>query len=290
MSAEFVKQNIRNNLRHVLTPHVGYGLWSIYDTARVACEKNKQEDQTIRIFQNLLANIPKWTDKTIRTEVDRITQASKCDYIDDLLLGVFISYIRAFASLQQVDTSHVEIPFTRPSTEKFIHALYIASARKAWTAAYLFKTKGVSTEQQARNRKEIEEMISSCLNDVIDDFIPWKEISKAYFAQPAPPKQPVAVVAQPAPIQVAPPQERKSVVVEPVPEVQEYEEEEEEEEDENESVYSNDVNLPGLTLGEDTQLELDTEEPEPKPEPEPKKEAGVEEVVLEAMETIEMPF
>jgi hypothetical protein len=285
MSAEFVKQNIRNNLRHVLTPHVGYGLWSIYDTARAACEKNKQEDQTIRIFQNLLANIPKWTDKTIRTEVDRITQASKCDYIDDLLLGVFISYIRAFASLQQVDTSHVEIPFTRPSTEKFVHALYIASARKAWTAAYLFKTKGVSTEQQARNRQEIEQMISSCLNDVIDDFIPWKEISRAYFAQPAPPK-PVEVVAPPPPPPVQappPPQERKTVVVEPVPEIQEYEEEEEEDTD---SVYSNDINLPGLTLGEDTKLESDTEE---EPEPEAKKEEA-EEVKLEATETVEMPF
>jgi hypothetical protein len=39
--------------------------------------------------------------------VDRIILASKCDYIEDLLLGVFVSYIRAFAALQQAEASHV---------------------------------------------------------------------------------------------------------------------------------------------------------------------------------------
>jgi hypothetical protein len=113
--------------------------------------------------------------------VDRIIAASKCDYIEDLLLGVFVSYIRAFASLQQSDSTHVNLDFERPSIEKFIHTFYVVSARKCWTQAYLFDTLGVAATQQARNRREIEVMLESTINEVVDSFIPWRAISQAYF-------------------------------------------------------------------------------------------------------------
>ena len=181
MSTEFVKQSLRENLGRVLVPHVADGLWSVYDNAKTACERNRQVDQTIKTFQNLLTRIPQWDDETLGKEVERISVASKCDYIEDLLLGVFVSYIRAFASLQQVENTHVDIQFDRPSVNKFIHVLYKSAARSSWSNAYLFKTMGVTSEQQARNRRDIETMIGTSLNEVIDSFIPWKEISRAYF-------------------------------------------------------------------------------------------------------------
>lgn len=199
MSTDFVKQTLRENLARVLIPHVADGLWSIYDNAKVACERNKQPDQTLRTFQNLLTRIPTWSDETLNAEVDRIATASKCDYIEDLLLGVFVSYIRAFAALQQLEDTHVDVNFERPTVAKFIHALYKVSARSSWSNAYLFKTIGVTSEQQARNRRDIETMISNNLNEVIDAFIPWKDISRAYFRVRDTP-----AAAPPAPI-VAPP-------------------------------------------------------------------------------------
>ena len=181
MSTDFVKQTLRENLARVLIPHVADGLWSIYDNAKTACERNKQVDQTLRTFQNLLTRVPQWTDETLHAEVDRIAAASKCDYIEDLLLGVFVSYIRAFASMQQLEDTHVDINFDRPSVSKFIHTMYKSAARESWSNAYLFKTIGVTSEQQARNRRDIETMLGNSMNEVIDSFIPWKEISKAYF-------------------------------------------------------------------------------------------------------------
>ena len=144
MSTEFVKQTMRENLTRVLVPHVADGLWSIYDNAKNACERNGQQEKTLQTFQNLLTQIPKWNDETLKQEVERIIVASKCDYIEDLLLGVFVSYIRAFASLQQTEATHVNIDFDRPSVEKFIHAFYKLSARKSWVQAYLFKTIGTT--------------------------------------------------------------------------------------------------------------------------------------------------
>ena len=198
MSTEFVKQSLRENLGRVLVPHVADGLWSIYENAKTACERNHQVDQTIKTFQNLLTRIPQWDEETLGKEVERISLASQCDYIEDLLLGVFVSYIRAFASLQQVENTHVDIHFDRPSVNKFVHVLYKSAARSSWSNAYLFKTIGVPAEQQARNRRDIETMIGNSLNEVIDSFIPWKDISRAYFH--AKDSAPVAVPESAAPV------------------------------------------------------------------------------------------
>ena len=261
MSTDFVKQTLRENLGRVVIPHVADGFWSIYDNAKSACERNKQLDQILRTFQNLLTQVPKWTPETLKKEVDRIAAASKCDYMEDLLLGVFVSYIRAFASLQQVRSEHVDIPFTRPSIEVFIHKFYVMAARGFWSNAYLFKTVGVTSEQQARNRRDIEVMLADILNEVIDSFIPWKDISKAYFKAPDAPEESAAAPAAPAPTPVPAPalvsplppvEEPKPVVKFGENETQEFESETEDSDDEP----------PAIKLGEDVGLDEDDFESE----------------------------
>jgi len=241
MSTEFVKQTMRDNLSRTLVPHVADGLWSVYDNALKACERNGQPEKTLQTFQNLLTRIPQWSDEILRKEVERIAAASKCDYIEDLLLGVFVSYIRAFASLQQAEATHVNIQFDRPSVDVFIHAFYKQAARKSWTAAYLFKTIGVSSEQQARNRREIETMLESVLNEVIDSFIPWRTISQAYFRAKEESVAPEA--AKPS----VPP-----VSFEEKPQVREIPAAEESEE---ESDSDSDAERPRVQLGEEIQLD-----------------------------------
>ncbi len=243
MSTEFVKQTMRDNLTRTLVPHVADGLWSVYDNALKACERNGQPEKTLQTFQNLLTRIPQWNTDTLDKEVDRIIVASKCDYVEDLLLGVFVSYIRAFASLQQSEESHVNIEFERPSVSKFVHAYYIAVARKCWTAAYLFKTIGATSEQQARNRRDIESILDSTVGEVIDSFIPWREVSRAYFHS----KEESKTVSRPPPVKF-----------EEKPEVREYDTEDEEDDDESEA------ERPAIAIGEDVELsdeeDVDTED------------------------------
>jgi hypothetical protein len=238
MTTEFVKQTLRENLTRVLVPQVADGLWSIYENAKIACERNKQPEKTLQTFQNLLTRVPQWTEDILNKEVERIIKVSKCDYIEDLLLGVFVSYIRAFASLQQTDMTHVDLHFDRPSLNKFIHTFYIYSARKSWTCAYLFNTIQVKSEKQAQNRREIETMLEGTMNEVIDSFIPWRDISKAYFQTPeAPPNSPENV--------------RFMDRVE-VAEISDDEDSEDTEDDEPER--------PKLTVGEEMQLDFDDDD------------------------------
>ncbi len=236
---------MRDNLTRILVPHVSDGLWSVYDNALKACERNSQPEKTLQTFQNLLTRIPQWNTETLDKEVDRIIKASKCDYLDDLLLGVFVSYIRAFASLQQSDATHVNIEFERPSTSKFIHSYYIAVARKAWQQAYLFKTLSVSAEQQARNRRDIESMMETTVGEVVDSFIPWREISRAYFHAKA-------EAPAPAPVAAPPP-----VKFEDKPQVHEFETDDEEEDDASDESHEE---RPKIALGEDVTLSDDEED------------------------------
>ena len=233
MSTEFVKQTMRENLTRVLVPHVADGLWSIYENAKTACERNKQPEKTLQTFQNLLTSVTKWTPETLKKEVERIITASKCDYIEDLLLGVFVSYIRAFASLQQNEATHVNIEFERPSLETFVHNFYVVSARKCWTQAYLFNTIQVPSTQQARNRRDIEVMLDSTVGEVVDSFIPWRGISQAYFHKREETPRPTTA----PPVTFAP------------PEVHEFETDDEDEDSEEER--------PKITLGEDITLSED---------------------------------
>lgn len=195
--AEFAKIHLREHLAGLLVPPISEGFWSIYDSSKELCQRNNQPDQILRTFQNMLTRIPEWSDSTLTTEVDRIVKVSKCEYLDDLLMGVFISYMKSFASLHyRGDSSHIKIEFERPSLAKFLHELYKHSARKLWQVAYLFRTIGTPTEQQARNRQEIEKIITECMEQVIRGFLPWQTIAKNYFVETP---TDVPTIAPPAP-------------------------------------------------------------------------------------------
>lgn len=185
--SEFAKAHLREHLSEMLVPHIAEGFWSISSSAKDLCERNNTPDQVLRTFQNMLTKIPEWSENTLSTEVERIQKVTRCGYLDDLLMGVFIAYMKSFASLHyRGGSTEIKVEFDRPSLAKFIHELYKHSARKLWQTAYLFKTVGVTSEQQARNRQEVELTISKCLEEVIRSFLPWEAIAKKYFSDPTP--------------------------------------------------------------------------------------------------------
>lgn len=216
---EFAKNHLREHMTGLLVPPISEGFWSIYDSSKKLCESNGQTDQILRTFQNMLTRIPEWSDATLSTEVDRIVKVTKCTYLDDLLMGVFIAYMKSFASLHyRGSSSQIKIEFERPNFTKFVHELYKHSARKIWQVAYLFKTVGVAAEQQARNRQDVEKIIGECMEQVIRTFLPWEQIARNYF------------VDTPAEVPSQPPPASKSVMFEDVRDGEESSDEDEEEE------------------------------------------------------------
>ena len=221
--SEFAKTHLTDHLRSLIVPPVAEGFWSIHKSSKELCERNNQNDQILRTFQNMLTKIPEWSDSTLTTEVERIEKTTKCNYLDDLIMGVYISYMKSFASLHYRDSSkEIEIDFDRPSLSKFVHELYIHSARKLWQTAYLLNTE-VPAETHARNRQEIEKVIGQCLDQVIRGFLPWHNITKKYFGNSG------TSVSQPEP---EPEAELKTEEVVPDKKVVEFESDDSESEDE----------------------------------------------------------
>jgi len=254
---QFAKKHIRNRFSLMVLPHVSEGIWSVYENARTICEKNDQMDQVLKTFQNLLTRIPVWTDEVLQAEVKRIVAASKCSYLEELLTGVLLTYLRAFAAIQYRSTQDsVEVEFERPPLPRFLHEYYKEVARRCWEHAYLFRTIGVPTEQQARNRKQIEDILDSAFDTVLDSFLPWQSIVNTYFSvQDAPvptadviqPTETVVPASAPAPAPV-PETEKKAVAFET--DADNDEDEDDDDDDETDDEH------PKIHLSDET-LELD---------------------------------
>jgi hypothetical protein len=245
----------------------------VYENAKTICEKNNQVDQILKTFQNLLTRIPVWTEDVLQAEVKRIITASKCSYLEELLTGVLLTYLRAFAAIQYRATQDsIDVEFERPPLPKFVHEYYKEVARRSWEHAYLFRTFGVTGEQQARNRKEIDQILDTAFDTVLDSFLPWQSIVNTYFSvDEAPEVAPKAediihptetkVEETPAPVPAPAPA--------PAPEPEKkvaFEEEEEEEQDEDNET---DDEHPKLQLSDETAL-IDFESLDEKKEEEEK--------------------
>lgn len=284
--AQFAKRHIRNRFSLMVLPHVTEGIWSVYENAKTICEKNNQTDQILKTFQNLLTRIPVWTDEVLQAEVKRIISASKCSYLEELLTGVLLTYLRAFAAIQYRSTQDsIDVEFERPPLPKFVHEYYKEVARRCWEHAYLFRTFGVTSEQQARNRKEIDTILDTAFDTVLDSFLPWQSIVNTYFsveeASPAPQKaedviQPVAMetpaaaepVPEPTPAPVPAPESEKKVAFEV------------EDEEDDDDVGTDDDDHPKLHLSDETAM-IDFESlDEEKEEKDVKVEAKDGELVL----------
>ena len=203
--SHFAKRHIRNRFSLMVLPQVSEGVWSVYDNAKTICDKNNQPDQILMTFQNLLTRIPQWTDDVLQAEVRRIIAASKCAYLEELLTGVLLAYLRTFAAVQyRASEDSIEVEFERPPLGRFIHELYKEVARRSWENAFLFRTVGVRSEQQARNRQEIDRIIDTAIDTVLDSFLPWESIVTNYFSvgdtdsAAAPPPAPPAPVEAPS--------------------------------------------------------------------------------------------
>lgn len=237
---QFAKTHLRNHLATLILPHVSDGIWSIYDNAKLLCEKNREIEKTLRMFQNLLTRVATWTDDTLTAEVSRIISASNCEYLDELITGVFLAYMRAFAAMQYRSSSDaIDIDFEKPSLDKFIHELYKQVARVSWEHAYLYKTYGIPAEQQAKNRKDIAQVLEDSLDKVLDSFLPWKDIAKNYFKE------------------VDFPTGGGSETTFPIPVEDNYDDEEET--NRKGVTFSEDMHVPPMVIGEDVPLEINIE-------------------------------
>ena len=130
-------------------------------------------------FQNFLSRIPKWNSEIVAKEVERITQSSGCDYLEDLITCVHVIQLKALTCIR-VGMEHRAIDIEIPKLDTFIHKVYILLARKLYTNVYLYEENIAPLDQQ-RNNREMEIMVRECILEAVRESIPIESILKAYL-------------------------------------------------------------------------------------------------------------
>lgn len=163
----------------VLTPCVISGFNLIFNEAWELCSKHDEEDKYLMTFQNLITQIPKWSNSTVEDEVKRILETSGCGYINDLITCVHIIHLKLLTSVR-VGNQQKKIDLNIPKLAIFIHNCYIHSARKVYTNVYLFD-KFANSLQRQKNNRELEIIIQECILTTIRDSLPIEHILKNYI-------------------------------------------------------------------------------------------------------------
>ena len=166
-----------------LTPCIINGFNSIFNEAWTLCSENDEEDKYLMTFQNLITQVPKWSNATVEEEVKRIIETSGCGYINDLITCVHIIHLKLLTSVR-VGNQQKKIDLAIPKINIFIHNCYIQSARKIYTNVYLFD-KFVNSLQKQKNSRELEIIIQECILTTIRESLPIESILKNYIDETA---------------------------------------------------------------------------------------------------------
>lgn len=163
----------------ILTHHITEGINSIFAESMKLCVENEEENKYLMTFQNLLSTIPNWNSTTIEVERKRIETNSGCKYLEDLITCVHIIQLKALTCIR-VGQKQKKINIDIPSIDKFIHQIYINTARRLYTNIYLFE-KDLYPLQIQKNNRELEMIIKEAILTTIRDNIPVEQILRNYM-------------------------------------------------------------------------------------------------------------
>ncbi len=165
----------------IITPLVISGIHSIFKEACALCEENDEGSKYLMTFQNFLARIPKWNNKIIMDETNRIITDSQCNYLEDMLTCVHITKLKMLTSIR-VSDKQKKIDIDIPKLSDFVHNVYCRLARKLYSNIYLFE-KNIQPLQYQKNMRECEILVRESVLEVIRDNMPVEQILRAYIDQ-----------------------------------------------------------------------------------------------------------
>ena len=154
---EYIEQ-----LKCIITPLMIQGFNSIYqDSIRISNGK-----QVIYKFQELLKEIPKWNQTILQEESKRIKK--KCPYIMDIVTAIFVSNVKILASIR-LKGKNENIRVKIPTSDIFIHSIYIESAQQFFYNPFLFYHRTHEFGNIQKNKYHVKEIIRDSLDETVID-------------------------------------------------------------------------------------------------------------------------
>ncbi len=166
-------------LINILTPHVIFGLKSIFDEAWRLCIDNDEAPKYLMTFQNFLMRVPKWNAAIIEQEATRIVERSGCGHIEELITCVHIVQLKMLTCMR-AGSKQKKIDIAIPKLSDFIHKVYINSARKVYSNVFLFEKSKQHLQVQKHNR-QLELIVKECILNTVRESIPIEHLLKVYM-------------------------------------------------------------------------------------------------------------
>lgn len=170
-------------LTSYLTPCITEGFISLYEDAKNEKEEKRKDSRyddysEIQIFQDFIKKIPKWNQDIIDKESDRIIQRSKCDWLERLLYGVFVSNAKVLSIVRIQPKKDDKMRLKIPKLRNFIHKCYVECGRELYKVAYLFDDEDITSIEKQKNIRDINSIVREGVIEAVRKLLPIQDILK----------------------------------------------------------------------------------------------------------------
>jgi hypothetical protein len=155
----------------------------IVEFFRAEYEKISRKDpaKAMSSFQVWCADVPKWNQDVIDTNVSIVLDSCRCDYVEELMTAVFIAHTKMLTAIR-VSSKQKKMKITLPKLDHFLHRVFIECARGFWKAPFLFLESVPMIEKQ-KNVLQMESMCIDALSGAVRSLLPVKSILNEYLAE-----------------------------------------------------------------------------------------------------------
>ena len=170
-----LKKEYMEILQRILTPIIFEGLLDMYDKAK---EVTKDKEHILQSFQFCLKKISSWDSKIINDELNRIIHSTQTNY------PWFIQLIQTIFKLNMLidNMEPSEMLKNQVNLGKFIHFIYIESARFFWMDPFLFYHEYSSLEIK-KNHLDIMNYIDKSIEHAIRRLLPMGIILEKFLGE-----------------------------------------------------------------------------------------------------------
>lgn len=141
--------------------------------------EKRNENASMASFQKFCAEVPKWNQDIIDTNVALVLDNCRCDYVEELMTAVFIAHTKMLTAIR-VNSRNKKLQITLPKLDHFLHRVYIECARSFWKSPYIFSDEFTPIERQ-KNILQAESMCIDALSGAVRSLLPVKSILQDYL-------------------------------------------------------------------------------------------------------------
>jgi hypothetical protein len=176
------KQEYTAYLVSILEPSIYNGFKDIYEQSKKITNGNS----VYKNYQILLSNVPNWNHYMLEKEVNDIIKETSCDWLDNLITAVFVSYSKILTSVKvgNYRPRATKIDLKIPDTANFIHQCYLEASRTFFKNPFLFldDPKIIKPEDYLKNNETVKRIIRESIMTTVRKMLPFKNILNEYLS------------------------------------------------------------------------------------------------------------